>query len=247
MKSGIAAIISAVSDIDFQNLKKGIKIYLTYDEEVGFSGIKDVLKYEKDFPKTIIIGEPTDNEIVVGSKGLIEYEISFKGVKTHSSTPEKGENAIMKTVAFINELSEFYETEIKSHKNLKFEIPYTTMNIGKIDGGSAINSVPDFCKILVDFRTIDKESEEKILKEIENLKEKYNAEVREINKISAFLNEFDGYSKTSNFITEASFLKNKRIILGAGPITAHEKDEYIALDSLHRLVKQYKEITQKNC
>ena len=95
MKSGIAAIISAVSDIEFKNLEKGIKIYLTYDEEIGFSGIKDVLKYEKNFPKTIIVGEPTNNEILVGSKGLMEYEISFKGIKTHSSTPEKGENAII--------------------------------------------------------------------------------------------------------------------------------------------------------
>lgn len=247
MKSGIAAIISAVSDIDFQNLKKGIKIYLTYDEEIGFSGIKDVLKYEKDFPSTIIVGEPTNNEIVAGSKGLMEYEISFKGVKTHSSTPEKGKNAIMSAVSFINELNEFYEVDIKSHKNLKFDIPYTTMNIGKIEGGSGINSVPDFCKILVDFRTIDKEAETKISDKIEDLRKKYNAEVKEINKISAFLNEFDGFTKTSNFITEASFLKNKRIILGAGPITAHEVDEYITSDSLHRLVKQYKEIIEEGC
>lgn len=247
MKSGIAAIISAVSDIEFKNLEKGIKIYLTYDEEIGFSGIKDVLKYEKNFPKTIIVGEPTNNEILVGSKGLMEYEISFKGIKTHSSTPEKGENAIITAVSFINELNKFYEEEIKNHKNLKFEIPYTTMNVGKIDGGTEINSVPDFCKVLVDFRTIDKEAERKIYEKIENLREKYNAEVKEINKISAFLNEFDGYSKTSNFITEASFLENRRIILGAGPITAHEKDEYITLESLHRLVKQYREIIEGIC
>ncbi|MDE5830730.1 MAG: M20/M25/M40 family metallo-hydrolase, partial [Clostridia bacterium] len=247
MKSGIAAIISAISQIDFQNLKTGIKIYLTYDEEIGFSGIKDVLKYEKDFPSTIIVGEPTNNEIVVGSKGLMEYEISFKGVKAHSSTPEKGENAIMRAVAFINELNEFYEAEIKNNENNNFEIPYTTMNIGKIEGGSAINSVPDICKFLVDFRTIGKEIETKISDKVEDLSKKYNAEVKEINKISAFLNEFDRFKKTSNFITEASFLKNRRIILGAGPITAHEVDEYIISDSLHKLVMQYKELIEKHC
>ena len=86
------------------------------------------------------------------------------------------------------------------------------MNVGKIEGGTEINSVPDFCKVLVDFRTIDKEAERKIYEKIENLREKYNAEVKEINKISAFLNEFDGFTKTSNFITEASFLENKRIL-----------------------------------
>lgn len=77
MKSGIAGIISAISQIDFSNLTKGIKLYFTYDEEIGFSGIKDVVKNEKEFPKTIIVGEPTNNEIMVGSKGLLEYEIFF--------------------------------------------------------------------------------------------------------------------------------------------------------------------------
>ena len=144
MKAGIAAMISAVSSIDFGKINKGIKFYLTYDEEVGFSGIKEILKYEKDFPKVMVIGEPTNNEIMVGSKGLMEYRISFKGIKAHSSTPDKGKSAIMDAVNFINDLNDFYETEIKEYQNPNFDIPYTTMNIGKISGGSAINSVPDF-------------------------------------------------------------------------------------------------------
>lgn len=247
MKSGIASIISAISQIDFNNLSKGIKLYFTYDEEIGFSGVKDVINYETNFPKTMIIGEPTNNEIIVGSKGLMEYKISFKGIKTHSSTPEKGKSAIMSAISFINELSEFYQTEIKSDLNENFEIPYTTMNIGKINGGSAINSVPDSCEFLVDFRTIDKKAEEKISNKIESLKEKYMANVQEINKVSAFFNESNLSSKTCNFITEASFLKSNCLILGAGPITAHEIDEYVSADSLYMLVEQYKELIKSVC
>ena len=78
MKSGIAAIISAISQIDFKDTNKGIKLYFTYDEEIGFTGIRDIVNYEKNFPNTIIIGEPTNNEMMVGSKGLMEYKISFK-------------------------------------------------------------------------------------------------------------------------------------------------------------------------
>ncbi len=247
MKAGIASIISAISQIDFNNLRKGIKLYFTYDEEIGFSGVKDVVNYETNFPETMIIGEPTNNEIIVGSKGLMEYKISFKGIKTHSSTPEKGKSAIMSAISFINELNEFYQTEIKSNLNKNFEIPYTTMNIGKIKGGSAINSVPDSCEFLVDFRTIDKKSEEKISNKIETLKEKYMANVREINKVSAFFNKSNLSSKTCNFITEASFLKSNCLILGAGPITAHEVDEYVCADSLYKLVEQYKELIRSNC
>ena len=47
MKSGIAAIISAISQINFKDFNKGMKLYFTYDEEIGFSGIKDVINYEK--------------------------------------------------------------------------------------------------------------------------------------------------------------------------------------------------------
>lgn len=247
MKAGISAIISAVSQIDFKNLNKGIKLYFTYDEEIGFSGIKDVINYEKNFPKKMIIGEPTNNEIIVGSKGLMEYKISFKGIKTHSSTPDKGKNAIMNAIYFINELNEFYETEIKIDKDYNFDIPYTTMNVGKIEGGSAINSVPDFCEFLVDFRTTNKKIEKKIINKLESLKEKYIANIQEINRLEAFFNKSNLSTKTCNFITEASFLKSNCIILGAGPVTAHEINEYITVESLYTLVTQYKEIIEKNC
>ncbi len=247
MKSGISAIISALSQIDFENLDKGVKLYFTYDEEIGFSGIKDIINYEKNFPKEMIIGEPTNNEIIVGSKGLMEYRISFKGIKTHSSTPEKGKNAIMSAISFINELNQFYETEVKIEKDINFDIHYTTMNIGKIEGGSAINSVPDFCEFLVDFRTTNKNIEKKIINKLEILKEKYVANIQEINRLSAFFNESELSTKTCNFITEASFLKSNCIILGAGPVTAHEINEYITKESLQLLVTQYKELIEKSC
>ena len=247
MKSGIAAIISAISQIDFKNFDKGMKLYFTYDEEIGFSGIKDVINYENKFPSTMIIGEPTNNEIMIGSKGLMEYKIIFKGIKTHSSTPEKGKSAIMSAISFINELNIFYENKLKQDLNPNFEIPYTTMNIGKINGGSSINSVPDSCEVLIDFRTTDEEKEKSIVNILQNLREKYECEIKELNKISAFLTKTKISNKTCNFITEASFLKNDRIILGAGPVTAHEVDEYITTESLYNLVEQYKELIEQYC
>ena len=121
------------------------------------------------------------------------------------------------------------------------------MNIGKINGGSAINSVPDSCEFLVDFRTIDKIDEQKIIKKIKILEEKYQAKVQELNKLSPFINKSKISNKTCNFITEASFLDTDRIILGAGPITAHEINEYITVESLYKLVEQYKELIEKYC
>ena len=65
-----------------------------------------------------------------------------------------------------------------------------------------------------------------------------------------YVNEIDGIDseKTSNFITETSLIKNKnRIILGLGPVTAHEMNEHITEGSYKKLVEQYKKFIVKYC
>ena len=53
---------------------------------------------------------------------------------------------------------------------------------------------------------------------------------------------------SAGFMTEASFINNsKRIILGVGPVTAHEIDEHITITSLEKLIEQYIEIINKTC
>ena len=81
MKGGIAAFVYALSKVNFKKLNKGIRVCFTYDEEIGFKGIKELIKRKTDFCKYSIIGEPTDNFPCVGSKGLLEYELKFKGNK----------------------------------------------------------------------------------------------------------------------------------------------------------------------
>jgi acetylornithine deacetylase/succinyl-diaminopimelate desuccinylase-like protein len=85
----------------------------------------------------------------------------------------------------------------------------------------------------------------KIIDEIEILKGKYGFEYKIINDIKAFITEGEN-NKTSNFITEASFIESKnRYILGVGPINPHEANEYIIVESLNKLVEQYKEFIRK--
>lgn len=132
MKGGIAGILDVVSQINFRELNSGIKLYFTHDEEIGFGGVYELVKNKKKFPETMIFGEPTDNEILTGSKGLLEYEIYFKGKKAHASNPLKGISANQNAVKFLYELNEFYERDLQKEIVEAFEIPYTTMNIGLI-------------------------------------------------------------------------------------------------------------------
>ncbi len=239
MKGGIAAILKAVMDIDWDRLDYGIKLIFTYDEEIGFGGIKEIVDSKIKIPEDVIVGEPTDNEILVGSKGLLEFKIEFKGKAAHSSNPDKGENAIEKCIAFISDLKAFYN-KLKNEKNIKYEIPYTTMNVGKIEGGKSINIVPDYCETYIDFRIINDDQRLKIIEEINRLKKIYQFDYIIINEIKPFLTEGDN-NKTANFITEASFIESKnRYILGVGPVNPHEANEYITNDSLDKLVEQYK-------
>lgn len=246
MKGGIAAIIKAVLDIDWNKLKYGIKLIFTYDEEIGFKGIKEINERNIEIPQNVIIGEPTNNEIMMGSKGLLEFKIEFKGKSAHSSNPDKGKNAIENSITFLNEFNEFYN-RLKLEVDKRFDIPYTTMNIGKIEGGKSINIVPDNCLIFIDFRIINNEHRIKILKEIKKLKIKYNYKYVIINDIKSFIGDNEK-CKTTNFITEASLIKSKnRYILGPGPLNAHEANEYITRESLDRLVIQYKQIINELC
>ncbi len=250
MKGGIAGMLEAISKIDFTKLKYGMKLYFTYDEEIGFGGTYDIINTKESFPEIMIFGEPTNNEMLVGSKGLLEYGLKFKGIKAHSSNPAKGKSANMNAIKFLTELDNFYNEEIKIFNEPSYEVSYTTMNVGTINGGSAKNSVSANCEVTIDFRIANK-SHIKIIKEkIEQLAKKYDCEINIIECVEPFIDKVDiiKETKTANFITEASLIKGtKRIILGPGPVTAHEVNEHIAEESYNKLVEQYKELILEIC
>ena len=250
MKGGIAAMLDCLQEMDFSKIKNGLKLYFTYDEEIGFGGINDIVENNEKFPEYMIFGEPTNNEVLVGHKGLLEYKINFNGIKVHSSNPEKGKSANLNAVKFLYELDDFYNKNIKVEKEELFEIPYTTMNVGIINGGSAANSVPAKCDITLDFR-IAKSNHIEILKnKINELCKKYDANAKIIEQVNSFIDEIDFLNevKTANFMTEAGKISgSKRIILGPGPVTAHEVNEHITKQSYEKLVEQYKDLILKIC
>lgn len=76
MKGGIASILQAVIETEWEKLKYGMKLYFTYDEEIGFEGIKEIVKKSEKFPNYMIIGEPSNNVIMNASKGLLEIKLT---------------------------------------------------------------------------------------------------------------------------------------------------------------------------
>jgi acetylornithine deacetylase len=158
----------------------------------------------------------------------------------------------METIRFINILNEYYNTEIKNDLVNDFEVPYTTMNIGLINGGETLNSVPGKCYITIDFRVV-KESHLTVIKEkIDNILQSFNANliVRETlspklnNSDISFLEEISQKKETKCYLTEGSVIDKNFIILGPGPDTSHQKNEYITYDKLKETEYLYQTIVE---
>ncbi len=248
MKGGVASILAAISKIDLN--KNKIALYFTNDEEIDFGGIKTI----KDMivPENIIIGEPTNVIPIYGTKGLLELRVEFYGIKCHSSTPDKGVSAIMETVKFINELNTYYENEIKLDTIDDYEVPYTTMNIGMINGGETLNSVPGKCMITIDFRLAKDYQGEKIKARIDDMLSKYNYKItfcdiippKLNNSDISFLEKISQKKETKCYLTEGSAIDKNFVILGPGPDTSHQKNEHVSLKLLEKTVQLYQAIIE---
>ena len=139
------------------------------------------------------------------------------------------------------------EDEIIELKEEIIDSKYATMNIGVINGGRSINIVADICEVLIDFRTITKDQNTRIIQKVEELLSDVESSYEIINNINPFLNT-DEEINMSDFITEASFIESgNKYILGVGPVNAHKKDEFITIDSLTKLEEQYIKMVKEKC
>ena len=102
----------------------------------------------------------------------------------------------------------------------------------------------------IDFRIIKNEHITQVKEKLEELATKYDCTIDIVEEIEPFCNEvvFTDKIKTANFMTEASKVKDStKIILGTGPVTAHEINEYITVESYKKLIEQYKNIIKNTC
>ena len=126
------------------------------------------------------------------------------------------------------------------------------MNIGMINGGETVNSVAGKCVISIDFRIAKKQHLAIITEKIKELLKSYKSKLTikqsippKINKNDiSFLEKIASPKKTKSYLTEGSYIDKNFIILGPGPDTSHQKNEYISLKSLKETEKLYKEIVE---
>jgi acetylornithine deacetylase len=170
MKGFIAAVLAHVPDLLRRQLASPVHLVLTYDEEVGCQGAKQlVTALPTDLaarPLFCIVGEPTSMQIANAHKGMRLLRTTVRGRSGHSSAPDDAVSSIStmaKLACFLDSLAE-RARHAPVPTDLRFACPHTTVNLGVIEGGSAINVVPEVTKLLWEYRHVPREDGEAVLR-----------------------------------------------------------------------------------
>ena len=145
MKGFIAATLAFAETLDPDTLSQPLHFAFTHDEEIGCLGAQHlvgVLADEGIVPEIAIIGEPTEMRVIEGHKGCFEYTTRFTGLEGHGSTPDAGVNAAEYAARYVTQLLDLREAlKARAPAASRFDPPWTTLNVGRIAGGSAHNVI----------------------------------------------------------------------------------------------------------
>ena len=167
MKSFIGVALALVPEFLAQPLATPVQLALSYDEEVGCLGAPSLVKTlaKKSGASTIVIvGEPTSMRVVTAHKGIRSFRTTVTGTEAHSSAPDDGDNAIMhgaKLVGFLRGLAR----DLRGSDDLdpEFGTPFASINVGRIDGGTAVNIIPKTCTIHWEYRPLPGTDEDEVI------------------------------------------------------------------------------------
>ena len=233
-KGIIAAQIAAAELLRAEGIED-IGLLYTVEEERASTGAKVANEHPLAAKcEYLINGEPTDNDLAIGSKGAFRVKIKTTGRAAHSAYPEQGDSAIEK---LLDILSDVRDTTFP-HDEFFGE---TTCNIATLDGGVALNVIPPnaeagmLIRLTTPMETV-KEALETVIDgrgELEIMS--YSLPVKML-----AVEGFD--QKVVRFTTDIPHLGKwgQPLLLGPGSIlVAHTKDEFVLKKDLETAVELY--------
>lgn len=171
MKGFIACMLAAVPHFLAQPLAQPLHLAISYDEEVGCLGVRtllDVLASRPEKPDLCLIGEPTELQPVLGHKGKLAVRCEVQGAACHSAYAPQGVNAIQYAAKLIHRLTAIGEEfAAPERQDTRFDPPFTTVQIGLIQGGRALNIVPAECTFDFEVRTLPQDDAQQVAEELE--------------------------------------------------------------------------------
>jgi acetylornithine deacetylase len=172
MKGFLACVLALVPEFAAARLRRPIHLAISYDEEVGCIGCVDMVRALADGaiapPRGVIVGEPTEMQLVVAHKGINGFDTVVTGKETHSSQTQLGANAVMAAGELIAELQRLGDRAREAAPaDCPFTPPYTTVSVGSVEGGHALNIVPGECRFVWECRTLPGEDPDDIARSLD--------------------------------------------------------------------------------
>ena len=153
-------------------LTRPIHLLLSYDEEIGCLGSLDAIaRFGVDLPRPAIciVGEPTEMKVVNAHKSIASYVTTVHGKEAHSSSPALGANAIEGACALVTELYRLQaRLESEGDATGLFDPGFSTVHVGRIEGGHARNILARECRFDWEFRGLPGIDQKTAIRHIED-------------------------------------------------------------------------------
>ncbi len=265
MKGFIAVTLAQVPKFLEADLQIPVHLCLSFDEEVDCGGVKRLLAFLKTqsvTPRACVIGEPTEMQVVTAHKGGVGYRCDVRGLECHSSLAPEGVNAVQAAARVVAQIDRIARRKAaKGPFDHDFDVPHTTLQVGVLQGGTALNIVPKDCSFEFEIRNIPQDDPQALFAEIQAFAQtEVEPDMTAIDPDSGVSwQEFCEYPALSQaggsdlvtlikscaqanatakvaFCTEGGFFQNHGIptvVCGPGSIAqAHKPDEFITLSQL---------------
>jgi acetylornithine deacetylase len=171
MKGFLACAMSLAARLDARALTRPLHIAVSHDEEIGCVGVRSMLATlaaEGFSARGAVIGEPTGMRIATGHKGKVAGCICCRGEAAHSANPGLGCNAVYLATDMVGELRALQDWLLaQGARDTAYEVPYSTVHVGTIHGGTALNIVPEACDVEFEFRLLPADAPAALLEKLQ--------------------------------------------------------------------------------
>ena len=280
MKGFVACAVAALLKANSQNLKTPLHLALSYDEEIGCLGVHsliDMLDATPYRPAMCIVGEPTNLAVATGHKGKTALKAVCTGKEGHSALAPFALNALHLACDFVAELRDMqYSLAQSGPQDADYDVPYTTVHVGKIIGGDVLNIVPNRCEVFFEIRNIAQDNPCFLMDEMRQRAKKIVTQAKEkaseANIEITITNSYPGLNtptdaKVVEFVkgltmandtikvaygTEGGLFSSKidvpTVICGPGSMAqGHKPDEYVSIEQIERCDAMLERLIAKLC
>ena len=266
MKGFIAVALAAVPQFVAQPLNKPIHLAFSCDEETGCAGVRPLIDHiiaELPKPASVIVGEPTSMKVVNAHKGACRFKTHVTGHEAHSSCSHLGVNAILvagEMLAEIGKIAQDYKQ--RGDPSGRFVPPYTTVEVGLIEGGITNNIIPRDCTFEWETRMLPNHELDELTDRIDTFSKSLEPEMKKVSDQAGIKttveNAIPGLAPQENsptenlcmhlakangaeavsYGTEAGLFQAAgipAIVCGPGSIEqAHKPDEYVDISQMQQ-------------